>query len=204
MTNKKNSKRSKKSACSKRKSSKKKTAGSITKHEIKNPEYHKKIVKYLDKFHKSLEEKKLFGFWAFPDKKPFTKITKTRNEIKKIVKNNDKYHNRQIANISIVFKQKNDAPSFRELGIYITATINIYYIDNNGNMDPKWDTTISWHEDDFEVSRPSLKLLEQIMYLTADEIITTIGFFGSPLRVIMHRLKQKNIDISEVLNPIKS
>lgn len=171
-----------------RKSSKKKTD-------------HDKIIKYLNSIQKILKEKNLLTFYSFPDSKTFTKIKKSRSEVQKMLKENDKYQNRQLAEIVIMFHHDGKEDNLLDKhGIYLTATIRIWNVDKEGNMNnkknPGWRLTIHWEKSDFAISRLSMKLIHQLMKLTADKTIKSAGFYGLPLTKVIDRLKREKINIT--------
>lgn len=170
---------------------------------------HKKIIKHLDSIEKSIREKNLLSFFVFPDK-GFSKIKKSRKEMQKLIKSDvNKYKGRKLAEVGFYFNYKTeDGVAYNNLGIYATISIRIWTIDNEGNIQskkrPGWILVIHWKHDDFKVSKITMKLIEKLVQLTANNSkIQTGGIYGLPLLGFVDKiLKGKKIDISDVLTPL--
>lgn len=165
------------------------------------------IKQHLDKLDEKLGDD--IRFWTFPDLKGFKRIPmRTIKEMQEYIKKDvDKYRNRKVCEISIAFRHRSDRDSFcRQHGIWLTASILVMGIDENGNLQGKKNfnnmCAIRWEEEDFRVSKLSFKLLNKIMHLVADDKHKCVDIYGIPLHKIVADLKKKNIDLSDVLSPL--
>jgi hypothetical protein len=167
------------------------------------------IIKHLVALKEKLGENT--SFWTFPDDKKFKKLyhgellEEIQDRIKKDV---DKYKNRKIAEISICPRHKASKNTFvKHQGIWLTARIIVFGIDVKGKMQGRNNfnnsCSIRWEEEDFLVSKLSLKLLEKIMYAVAEDKHSCLDMYGISLHKVVNDLKKKNIDISDDLSPLK-
>jgi len=95
--------------------------------------------------------------------------------------------------------------AYRKDGILLIVTIKAYHIDNKGILNGKYITNISafnWTVYDFSITKITFKLLETIMQIIANDKYQSIGLSGLPIQVFIKDLKQKKIDLSDVLTPL--
>lgn len=166
------------------------------------------VIPYLDKLEFQLEEKQLDEFWTFPDRSGFKKIKNISFEqMKKLIKQDvEKYAERKICLVQVSFQHNKPLTSvYRKDGILLIVTIKVYHIDNKGILNGKNITNVSafnWTLYDFAITKITFKLLEVIMQIIVNNQYQSIGFSGLPIQVMIKELKQKKIDISDVLVPL--
>lgn len=204
---KKSSKTSKSSKRSMKRSSSKKMSGGDKKIKRPQKEIDDVIKAHLDELDEKLGED--IRFWVFVDTKGFKKIRmKTIDQMQEYInKDVDKYKNRKVAEISIAFRHREADYIKRKARMWLTVNIIVFGIDSKGNLQGKNNfnksCAIRWEEEDFRISKLSFKLLERIMHLVAEDKHSCPDLYGISLHKIVDELKEKSIDISDVLSPLK-
>lgn len=166
------------------------------------------VMPYLEKLDKQLDEKDSRVFWTFPDRSGFKKIKKTSFKQMQNILHQDvqKYAGRKICLIEVSFHYNKPITSlYRKDGILLYVMISTFHMDDTATMNGKNDPNgcaFNWRIHDFCTTKLTFKLLETIMYPVADYKYQSGGFSGLPIQLTIKLLKQKKIDISDVLVPL--
>jgi len=161
------------------------------------------ISEHVDKIIKSLKEKKIFSFWTFADRSGFKKIKgMSFKDMQKTLKSDiEKYKNRQICEIKILPYAKPD-----KYGTWLSIGIWSITTDDEANMEGKAVKNngcgIMWKEQDFRVTKFSLKLIEAITHIIADGKHSCSNMTGFHVEKVLKDLKGKKIDLSDHLTPL--
>ena len=168
------------------------------------------ITEYLDQLEERLIEKKQRGFWTFPDRTGFKKISASTDKIEKMLnKDYNKYIGRQIAEYVIAFHQNKKPDSMhKSSGLWLSVTIRMYDIKDKGGklvLDLDKECDIAWNTDDFKISKFSFKLVERFMKPLAEKKTSCVSILGKSLKFVLDRYKKDaKIDFSDVLQPLKN
>ena len=166
------------------------------------------VLPYLDKLEKQLEEKKTDIFWTFPDRAGFKKIKiPDFDRIQELVKLDiPKYTNRKICSIQLSFLQ-NDLITdiYRKSGILLIVSLSVYHMDKKCNLVGKNKPAgcdINWKLQDFQLTKPTFKLIEALMHLVTDGKFQAPSLSGFPIKFIINDLKKKKINLDDDLTPL--
>jgi len=181
-------------------------------------EYERKckiIYKYMVKLKKELEEKNMTHFWVFLDEPGFKRIVSPFKTMKDYIKKNaDKFKNKRIAYFASLLRtdEHGEKMLFGPADIWIGISLNIYHIDNDGNIMGKNNScgcVFNWLTDDFKITKFSFKLLERIMYIVNTKLVTCPSLGGYALSSVInmirnqYQLKKRNIGVDDLLVPLK-
>jgi len=168
------------------------------------------ITEYLDQLEERLQEKGHAGFWTFPDRTGFKKISASTSKIEKMLnKDPDKYDGRQIAEYVIMFHQNKKSDTMHQSsGMLLSMAIRMYDIkakDNKIVLKLGKECDIAWTIDDFAISKFSFKLVEMFMKPLAERKTSCVSILGKPLKFVLERYKKDaKVDFSDVLQPLKN
>lgn len=169
------------------------------------------IIPYLDNLQEQLVKKDLMYFWVFADEPGFVKIkVASLSDMQKYVnKDIDKYKNRIVASISILFEHNDDPQDnmCRKLGIYFRVDISAYPISATGIVSKKanqvWGATPAWYVNDFKLSKFSFKLIETITKAVVLYHVPFPSIWGYELSFIIDELTQRGVDFTKILIPLQ-
>jgi hypothetical protein len=168
------------------------------------------ITEYLDQLEKRLQEKGHVGFWTFPDRTGFKKISASTSKIEKMLnKDPNKYDGRQIAEYVIMFHQNKKSDTMHQSsGLLLSVTIRVYDIKEKGEkliLENSKQCDIAWTIDDFKISKFSFKLIEMFMKPLAERKTSCVSILGKPLKFVLERYKKDaKVDFSDALQPLKN
>jgi hypothetical protein len=166
------------------------------------------IYEYVDKTFTAIKDKDLTHFWVFADRSGFKKYKNSLSEMKKILQQDvDKYSDRILAHIAIGAHHKDSPDSIfaNDAGIWLDVNISVHHTDDNALINGKyksWGCHYGWTSEDFAVTKFSFKLLEAIMNPISKKVMTCPSLFGTPLNIVLKRLKEKGYNLDEFLNPL--
>jgi hypothetical protein len=136
----------------------------------------------MDQFNElkdKVENKKLNNFWLIcgrSDFKPFLDTTK-KDIIKFISDKLQYYKNKNIANVSIIFRPKINFDKINDDDWVFSIQITIYNINNNGEIDynvgSTWMLSIETSKKEFLENKFVLKELPQMIEMASDRRITS-------------------------------
>lgn len=133
------------------------------------------VEKYYNKLKDMIDEKELKNFWLIcgrSDFKPIKNITKS--ELKKYIKTKSQfYRDKNIANISFVFKQ-----NFNETADWIfVIKIYIYTISDDGDFgddsSDTWSLIILYNANELDNNHFTIKELSQMVNIASNRTIMT-------------------------------
>lgn len=174
----------------------------LSKEEIAEKNYDT-IEEYMAKLRTTLSEKKILSFWTFADRSGFKKIRNMSFQEMQDAMHADvnQYKNRQVCMIRMNPRDKAD-----KFGTWLYTNVWVITTDDKANMKGKKVKENScgfmWKEEDFKVTKFSLKLVEAIMHPIADNIHSCSNMSGFHITKIIKDLKKKGVDLSEHLSPL--
>ena len=164
--------------------------------------------RYTEKLYTQLEEKGVDSFWVFPWKSGFKKLSMTKKEVQKLVKENPKkYQNKTICYTAIHAHHNEEETRIHRsngtwLGVSLVIT-KLTVVDNIDDDDNKyWGCHFIWANDDFKITKFSFKLLEIITKAVDERKYECPSIFGIPIAVVIKNMKKKKVDFGDSLNPL--
>lgn len=152
------------------------------------------VEKYFNKLKDMVDEKELKNFWIMCGRNDFKPIKNTtKSEMKAYLKTKPQfYRNKNIANISLVFR-----PSFSDSAKWVfVIKIYIYTISDDGDIGydsaNTWGLTILYNANELNNNHFTIKELLQMISLASDGTIMT-DMAGINYTRWLQKLKRKNI-----------
>lgn len=168
----------------------------------------KLVIPYLDTLQDQIVEKGLLSFWTFTDEPGFKKIKNmTFEDMQKFInKDIDKYKNKKVVDISILFHHHDKlSDPVRKVGYYLTIGISVFPIDKNGVLngdDNAWGADLAWRLEDFKTTKFSFKLIETILRPVGKRKAVFPSLLGFPITSIIEDLKKIKVNFDKVLVPL--
>lgn len=157
------------------------------------------LYDYLVDLKDKLEVRDLLHFWVMAERQDFKPMKGyDKKQIKKYLKSKAEYYEgKKIAEVFVYI----DPKALTKNKIAMSIKVVIYLIEEGGAIDKNsnsiWVSAINFKEEDLEIQKFKLKLVEQIMKVTTDEIIETDALNGMGYLRFVKKLKKKGIKLMD-------
>jgi hypothetical protein len=159
-----------------------------------------KIIEYLKSERDILREKKLTGFWILCDTdafKPIKGLSETK--VKEILLSDpEKYGNRKIASIDIVFNPSKKAIKTKD--ILISFVIVVMKIGSKGELKStnQKNLRINYNIDDLNIRKFKMKDIRKFLKLCKEGLLNSETLNGISLEYAIEKLQKKNINLDDI------
>jgi hypothetical protein len=166
------------------------------------------VIPYLDRLQNEIVGKNLLEFWTFPDEPGFKKLKGIpfKDMQKFINKDRNKYKNRKVALISLLFYH-HDKPTniMRQHGNYFAVSMTIFPIDKHGVLngdDNAWGADLAWKLEDFKTTKFTFKLIETILNPVGKRKKIFTSLLGFSITFVINELKKIRVNFDNILKPL--